>query len=49
MLAFIAVAVVRARNDFDTSRPLTWLFAVGFVALAAGSVVLYASMKRRAA
>jgi hypothetical protein len=49
MLAFIAVAVVRARNDFDTSRPLTWLFAVGFVALAAGSAVLYASMKRRAA
>ena len=49
MLALIAVAALRARDDFDASRPLTWLFAVGFVALAVGSAILYARMQRRAA
>ena len=49
MLALIAVAALRARDDFDTSRPLTWVFAVGFVALAIGSAILYARMQRRAA
>lgn len=49
MLALIAVAALRARDDFDASRPLTWLFAVGFVALAAGSAMLYTRMRRQAA
>lgn len=49
MLALIAVAALRARDDFAPSRPLTWVFAVGFVALAAGSAILYARMQRRAA
>ena len=44
MLALILVAAVRARAEFDTSRPLGWLFVVGFVALLAGSVGLYARM-----
>jgi hypothetical protein len=48
MLVLIAVAVVRARDDFAASRPLTWLFGVGFVALAAGSAILYVRMQRRA-
>jgi hypothetical protein len=47
MLVLIAVAIVRARNDFVASRPLTWLFAAGFVALAAGSAALYVRMQRR--
>ena len=45
MFALIAVAVVRARGDFDASKPLTWVFAVGFVAAIAGSAVLYAHME----
>jgi uncharacterized membrane protein YciS (DUF1049 family) len=49
MLTLIAIAVLRAPEDFDTSRLLTWLFAVGFVALAAGSAILFARMHRRAA
>lgn len=49
MLALIAVAVLRAHVDFDASRPLTWLFAVGFGALAVGSAGLYARMERPAA
>ena len=49
MLALIAVAALRARDEFDPSKPLTWLFAVGFVALAAGSAILYARMQQRAA
>jgi hypothetical protein len=49
MLTLVAIAVLRAPEDFATSRLLTWLFAVGFVALAAGSVILFARMQRRAA
>ena len=48
MLVLIAVAVVRARDDFAASRPLTWLFAVGFVTLVVGSAILYVRMQRRA-
>jgi hypothetical protein len=47
MLVLIAVAVLRARDDFAASRPLTWIFAVGFVSLAAGSAILYVRMQRR--
>ena len=44
MLALILVAAVRARHEFDTSRPLTWVFGIGFVAVFAGSIGLYARM-----
>ena len=49
MLALITVAALRAHDDFVASRPLTWLFAIGFGALTAGSVILYMRMRRRAA
>ncbi len=49
MLVLITVAVVRARDEFAGARPLTWLFAVGFLGLAAGSAILYVRMQRRAA
>ncbi len=47
MFVLIAVAVVRARGDFDASKPLTWVFAVGFVAAVAGCAVLYVRMERQ--
>lgn len=37
MFSLIAIAVVRARHEFLTDRPLTWLMGVGFVALFAVS------------
>jgi hypothetical protein len=37
MFALILVAVVRARHEFFTDRPLTWVMAVGFVLTFAGS------------
>ncbi|MDP9075176.1 MAG: hypothetical protein M3N98_13640, partial [Actinomycetota bacterium] len=48
MLALILIAAVRAHRDFDTSRPLTWIFAAGFVGLAAATAALYARMEARA-
>jgi len=45
MLALILVASIRAHRDFDTTRPLTWLFGFGFAALAIASAVLYARME----
>lgn len=44
MLALILVAAVRAHAEFVTSRPLTWVFAAGFLAVLAGSVGLYLRM-----
>ncbi len=49
MLVLILVAVVRARQEFDTAKPLTWLFGVGFLATAIGIASLYARMEARAA
>ena len=49
MLVLILVAAVRAHADFDTSRPLTWVFAAGFLGLAAASAVLYVRMEAQAA
>lgn len=49
MLVLIVIAAVRARGDFDTSRPLTWIFAVGFLGLAVASAILYARMEALAA
>jgi hypothetical protein len=47
MLALILVAAVRAHSEFDTDRPLTWVFAVGFIGVFAGSIGLYARMEGR--
>ena len=49
MLVLILVAVVRARGEFFTSRPLTWTFAIGFPALVGQSAVLYARLERHPA
>jgi hypothetical protein len=45
MLALILVAAIRAHSDFTTSRPLTWVFAAGFLGLAVTSAILYARME----
>jgi hypothetical protein len=37
MFSLILVAAVRARHEFFTDRPLTWVMAVGFVVAFAGS------------
>ncbi len=47
MLALILVAAVRAHGDFDTSRPLTWVFGAGFLGLALVTAVLYVRMESR--
>jgi hypothetical protein len=47
MVALILVAAVRARGDFYTSRPLTWLMLAGFVAVLLGSVYLWYTMEIR--
>ena len=47
MLALILVAAIRAHRDFDTSRPLTWVFAAGFIGLALATAALYARMERK--
>ena len=39
MFTLILVAVVRARHEFFTDRPLTWVMGAGFLALFAASVV----------
>jgi hypothetical protein len=38
MFALILVAVVRARHELFTDRPLTWVLGVGFVGLFAASL-----------
>lgn len=48
MLVLILVAGARAHSQFDTSRPLTWLFAVGFVAAVLAGAALYVRMEARA-
>jgi hypothetical protein len=48
MLVLILVAGLRARNEFDAGNPLTWLFAVGFVATALAMLTCYLRMESRA-
>jgi hypothetical protein len=48
MLALIFVAGIRAHSEFDNSRPLTWLFAIGFGATVIAGAALYISMESRA-
>ena len=47
MLVLIGFAAGRARADFDTGRPLTWVFAAGFIGMAVGAVVLYMRLEQR--
>ena len=47
MLVLILIAAVRAHRDFDTSRPLTWVFAAGFLGLAVSTAILYARMEAK--
>ena len=48
MLVLILIAAVRAHGDFDTSKPLTWVFAAGFLGMAVGVAILYVRMERAA-
>jgi hypothetical protein len=48
MLVLILISGMRARAQFDTSNPLTWLFAAGFLATAVATAVLYVRMETRA-
>ncbi|SOD70429.1 hypothetical protein SAMN05892883_0129 [Jatrophihabitans sp. GAS493] len=48
MLLLILISAARARSQFDTSKPLTWLFLVGFVATVLTGGLLYLRMQRRA-
>jgi len=47
MVALMLIAAVRAREEFDASRPLTWLMLGGFVAVLLGSAYLWYSMEIR--
>ena len=47
MVALMVIAAVRARAEFDTSRPLTWLMLGGFVAVLLGSAYLWYTMEIR--
>jgi hypothetical protein len=48
MLVLILGAAIWRHADFDTSRPLTWVFGIGFLGLAVASAVLYARMEAKA-
>ncbi len=45
MVALILLAAVRARDEFFTDRPLTWLMLGGFVAVFIGSIALWSSQE----
>ena len=47
MLALILIAGIRARDQFDASNALTWLFAAGFAGTALGTAILYVRMESR--
>ena len=49
MLGLIAIAVLRAHDQLDGSRPLTWAFGVGFAGVLVGSAWLYRRMEGAAA
>ena len=46
MLVLLVVAGVRAHDEFDSSNPLTWLFAVGFPVVTVAAGVVYWRMER---
>jgi len=47
MLSLILVAAVRLHGEFDTSRPLTGIFLVGFASVFASMALLYVRMEAR--
>jgi hypothetical protein len=47
MVTLILVGAVRARGEFDTGRPLTWVMLVGFVAVLVGSAYLWYAVEVR--
>lgn len=47
MVALMLIAAVRARGEFDTGRPVTWLLLGGFVAVLLGSAYLWYIMEIR--
>jgi uncharacterized membrane protein len=49
MMALILLGAARAHDDFDTSRPLTWLLLGGFAATLVGAVAFSRAMDARAA
>ncbi|HJQ01716.1 MAG TPA: hypothetical protein VJ851_08955 [Jatrophihabitans sp.] len=47
MLVLILLAGIRAHRQFDSGRPLTWVFTVGFTATAIAMGLLYVRMQSR--
>jgi hypothetical protein len=47
MVTLMLIASVRARTEFDTGRPLTWLMLGGFVVVLLGSAYLWYTMETR--
>jgi hypothetical protein len=47
MLLLILIAGLRAHREFDTGRPLTWLFAIGFPATVLVLALFYYRMETR--
>jgi hypothetical protein len=45
MIALMVVGAVRARREFATGRPLTWLLLGGFIAVLLGSAYLWHTME----
>jgi hypothetical protein len=45
MLVLILIAAIRNYHDFDTTKPLTWVFAVGFMSMAVGTAILYSRLE----
>lgn len=45
MVTLMLIGAVRARGEFDTGRPLTWLMLGGFVAVILGSAYLWFTME----
>jgi hypothetical protein len=48
MLVLILIAGARAHRQLDSSNPLTWVFAVGFVGAVLATATLYVRMESRA-
>ncbi len=46
MVTLMLAAAVRARGQFDTGRPLTWVLLVGFVGVLVGSAWLWRTQAR---
>lgn len=47
MVALMLIGAVRARAEFDTGRPITWLMLAGFLAILLGSAYLWFTMEIR--